>query len=207
MTSEEKQKRAEEKARRRAEAAERSAKKMILLEALKKYWYFLRFAVTGRACPQDFLLFWTRPLLVASKKSTVFLFNYGGDILRKIYFLPVTIIIIAILCAIFPPVFFLVMISLSSLVIGVNMLVNLALVAAAFFAPVFLAGVKRRINDMSASAVAAHTRFVLFAATIGGVLAGFAISSLSWFWKATAFMQGGGMYWLASLAIFSCLRD
>ena len=200
MTSEEKQKKAEEKARRRAEAAERSAKRRVYLAALKRYWFFLRHDVNGRACPQDFFLFWARQLLFASQKLTVFLVNYGGEVLRLATILPVVIIIIAILCAIFPPILFVVAAILTSLAIGINMLINAALVFSAAYAPVFLAGVKRRINDMSTTAVAADIRFLLFVMSVVAALAAFIVCSLSWFWEVPSFMKGGSMFWLTSLS-------
>lgn len=200
MTSEEKQKKAEEKARRRAEAAERSAKRRVYLAALKRYWYFLRHDINGRACPQDFFLFWARQLLFASQKLTVFLVNYGGEAFRIATILPVVIIIIAILCAIFPPILFIVAAILTSLAIGINMWINVALVFSAAYAPIFLAGVKRRINDMSTTAAVAHMRFLLFAMSVVGTLVAFIVCSLSWFWEVSSFMKGGSMFWLTSLS-------
>lgn len=200
MTSEEKQKKAEEKARRRAEAAERSAKRRTQLAALTRYWSIIRYDINGRACPQDFFLFWERQLLFASQKILPVLLDSLGEILRKLTILPVVIIILAILCAIFPPVLFIVAIILTSLAIGVNMLINGALVGAAAYSPIFLAGVKRRINDMSTTAAAAHVRFLLFVLSGVATLAAFIVSSLSWFCKVSAFMQGGSMFWLTSLA-------
>ena len=200
MTSEEKQKKAEEKARRKAESAERSAKRRVYLAALKRYWCFLRHDINGRACPQDFFLFWARQLLFASQKLTVFLVNFGGEAFRVATILPVVIIIIAILCAIFPPILFIVSAIFTSVAIGINVLINAALVFSAAYAPIFLAGVKRRINDMSPTAAAAQIRFLLFVISVVVVLTAFIVCSLSWFWEVASFMKGGGMFWLTSLS-------
>ena len=76
MTKEEKEKKAEEKARRKAELAARRAQRRVQLAALKNYWVLLRYDINGRACPQDFFLFWVRQLLIASQKILIFIFSY-----------------------------------------------------------------------------------------------------------------------------------
>lgn len=200
MTSEEKQKKAEEKARRRAEIAEQNVKRKAQLSALKKYWAFFCFDINGRACPKDFFLFWARQLLFASQKLTSFIFNQGFELLRFVYFLPVIAIIVVILCVIFPPLLAYLVMVWNCLIISVNMLVNAALLLMAAYIPFFLAGVKRRINDMSTTAAVAHTRFLLFAMSGALVAATFITGSLSWFWNLSPFMPGGCMYWLTSLS-------
>ena len=200
MTSEEKQKKAEEKARRRAEIAEQNVKRKAQLSALKKYWALLSSDINGRACPKDFFLFWARQLLFASRKLTSFIFNQGFELLRFVYFLPVIAVIVLILCAIFPPLVVYLLIVWNCLIMSVNMIVNAALLLMAAYIPFFLAGVKRRINDMSTTAAAAHTRFLLFAISGALVAAAFITGSLSWFWKVPPFMPGGNMYWLTSLS-------
>lgn len=179
MTKEEKQKKAEEKARRKAEVAEQKAQRKMQLVALKPYWFFLRYNVNARSCPQDFYLFWARSLLLALPWVFVAL-DRLLDFVRGLFF---TTIIVAILCLIFPPVLVYVEFSLAMFIIGMIMLATGISLFIATVWPIFLAILKRRINDVSKTAGEAHIRFFLFvgagALMLGsGVLSG--IGPFAW---------------------------
>ena len=206
MTSEEKQKKAEEKARRRAEAAERRARRQAQLAALKNYWLFLRYDVNGRACPQDFFLFWARQLIAVSKYIPYVIERFFGFI-RFIYLLPFyaigAVVLYLILCLIFPPLAYIIPCILEWMAIffawNVMMMITIALMVIALYTPIFLAAVKRRINDVSSSMVVAHARFLMFAATGIAMLASLIVCGLSWI-GISAFVANGALSFLVTLA-------
>ena len=198
MTSEEKQKKAEEKARRRAEAAERRTRRKAQLAALGKYWFLLRYDVNGRACPQDFFLFWARQLIAVSKyipDALGCLFRF----IRFIYFLPVIAIAVVVLCAIFPPLVLILEWMAIFFAWSVMFMITMALLIIAVYTPIFLAAVKRRINDVSSSPAASHARFLAFAATGVAMLASLIVCGLAWI-EIPGFAAGGALSFLVTLA-------
>lgn len=206
MTSEEKQKKAEEKARRRAEAAERRARRQAQLAALKNYWLFLRYDVDGRACPQDFFLFWARQLIAVSKYIPYVIERFFGFI-RFIYLLPFyaigAVVLYLILCLIFPPLAWIIPCILEWIAIffawSVMMMIAMTLMIIALYVPIFLAAFKRRINDVSSSAVVAHARFLVFVATGVAMLASLIVCGLAWV-EIPAFVENGTLSFLVTLA-------
>ena len=198
MTSEEKQKKAEEKARRRAEAAERRARRQVQLAALGRYWILLRYDVNGRACPQDFLLFWARQLIAVSKHIP-YVIEHFFEFIRFIYFLPVIAIVVVIFCLIFPPLVLILEWFAIFFAWNVMMVITMALMIIALYVPILLAAVKRRINDVASSVVVAHARFLMFVATGVAMLASLIVCVLAWI-EISAFMKGGALSFLTTLA-------
>lgn len=198
MTREEKEKRAEEKARRKAELNERKVRRKAQLAALQKYWFLLSYDINGRACPQEFFMFWARQLIAMSKGIPYLLLGLFNAI-RCLILLPVLIVVVAILCYIFPPL--LLYLEWTAIMFSWTVIMGLtsALIMAAVFMPIFLAAVKRRINDVSSTAVMAHGRFILFAAIVGAMLVSLIVSAFTWF-DIPLFATNGALSFLAYFA-------
>ena len=185
----------EEKTARKAELAERRAQREVQLAALKKYWFFLRYDINGRACPQDFFLFFARQLLWLSQKLPLALFAVM-DHLRSI---SITLFILLILCIFLPPVLLCLYMFVLALATGAIWLITAALLTIAGYAPIFFAAVKRRINDVSRTAGASRARVLLFVISAAMILLSLVVCSLSWF-GVPAFATGGAVAWMVGLA-------
>lgn len=142
---------------------------------LSHYFFFFRYNVSARACPQEFFLFWTRHLAWAAPYIVRGIYTGIGAILAHIYFLPITIGIIVLLCCIFPPLLVFLMISIVCFIMTAIWVTTGVLLCVAGYLPIFLAALKRRMNDVSTSASESRTRFIMF----NGILVLMLVSALT----------------------------
>lgn len=199
MTQEEKQKRAEEKALRRTEFRKKREERLAQLSTLSRYFFFFRYNVSARACPQEFFLFWTRQLAWAAPYIVRGIYNGIGALLAHIYFLPITIGIIVLLCCIFPPLLVYLMISVVCSMMAAIWVASGVLLCVAAYLPVFLAALKRRMNDVSTSATESRTRFVTFIGILILMLVS-AITRLLSVLGIQVFAPNGSLHWIVSCA-------
>lgn len=197
--AEAKQKKAEEKARQKAERAERRAQRKAQLEALKPYWFFLRYNIDARACPQDFFMFWARAFIRIAPFFIRAFFGFIGFVVSAAFWAPILIIVLVILCCVFPILLAILEWMLIIFLINVILGITMGLLLMAGGVPIFMAAAKRRINDVSTTAVEANARFLVFVASGGVTVVSLIICALSWI-QIPAFIEGGSLAPIVKLA-------
>lgn len=188
-----------QRARLRDELAAKKAERVEQLKAYNFYLMIARYNINARACPREFFLFWARHLAWAAPYIVRGFINGFGRMVGFIYFLPVIFVVFLILCAIFPPLLIFIELLVFVFLIGVIVFLTLILLCIAGYVPIFMAVLKRRINDVSKTAAEAHSRFLLFVFSLSVIPLTLLACCCSWA-GFSLFTTGGALHWLVNLA-------